>query len=232
MVALALAIPLLFDFIGGFISQIPEEQMGWLEQLMPINILQDYSLYLWSQWNGKNLYQIGAILAVLLGMSLIAGETGGQTISFLLTRPISRKQVYGTKVTAGVLSLLFIICFSTFALLMSASLFSSYSIEYGRIITAALITAFGLVLIFSLAVFFSTIFDDAVKAGGATLLVLLVSSLMGWIPVTRSFSLFAHISGSQYIFQGVFPVIPVLVMMGATMGLWMAGAVIFEKKQF
>lgn len=232
MTILALSLPYLFEIIKGFVSQIPPEQMGWIQQLIPVNILQDYSLYIWSQWNGKNLYQVGTILAVLFGMSLIAGETSGNTISFLLARPIARKQVYATKIAAGALSLIFIIGVSTFALLLSAVLFAPEPVQSGVIITATLITTLGLLVVFSIAVFFSTVVDDSVKAGGITALILLVSSIMGWIPLTRKLSLFAHITGAQYVLQGVFPIVPVFVMAAVTVSLWVAGATIFERKQF
>lgn len=232
MIFLALSLPYLFEIIQGFVSQIPPEQMGWIQQLVPVNILQNYSLYIWSQWNGKNLYQVGTILAVLFGMSLVAGETGGHTISFLLARPIARKQVYTTKIAAGALSLIFIIGVSTFALLLSAIRFAPEPVESGVIIMATLITALGLLLVFSLAMFFSTIVDDSVKAGGITALVLLISSIMGWLPLTRKLSLFTHITGAQYVLQGTFPVVPVFVMAVLTVGLWVAGATFFDKKQF
>ncbi|WP_241078424.1 ABC transporter permease subunit [Natranaerofaba carboxydovora] len=62
----------------------------------------DHTTYIWSQWHGNNLVQIGAILSIILGMGVIAKETSKGTISFLVSKPVSRFEIFTTKVATGV----------------------------------------------------------------------------------------------------------------------------------
>ncbi|MCL5982759.1 MAG: ABC transporter permease [Firmicutes bacterium] len=233
LTALAVTLPFLYEFIldmmqaflsaGDFLSRfLPAEQL---------KLLENYSFYIWSQWNAKNLYQIGLIFAILTGMSLIAGETGSQTAHFLLTRPVSRRMIYFSKASAGALVLLLMVLISTAAIFL-VTRFTPYSLEAGRLWLATAITVLCLLSVYSLTLYCSTVIDDPVRAGGAALLVILASSVLGWFPATRDFSLLAYIQGAQYFLQGAVPVLPLAVITMSGLLLLLAGALVFERKNF
>lgn len=231
LAATAVFIPLSFNFLKDLISAIPPEQLEKYGGMMPANIFNDYSFYLWSQWNAKNLTQIGTILAVLVGMNLIAGEISGQTAGFLLTRPVSRRSVFLTKALTGMLILVFMVYFSTIVMLITVH-FTPYTVDAGRLLLTTVITTLGLLVLFSLTLLFSTLIDEPVKAGGATLLVILLLVFCGWIEPLRFLNIFYHMYGVQHFIGGIFPVVPAAIMCAAVLILLAAGMRLFEKKEF
>jgi len=66
-------------------------------------ILSDYSYYLWSQWFPKNLVQIAAIFAIVLGVMAFGNEYSAHTFEYLLTRPVRRRDVFAAKIGARLL---------------------------------------------------------------------------------------------------------------------------------
>ncbi|NLX90141.1 MAG: ABC transporter permease subunit [Firmicutes bacterium] len=231
LAATAIFLPLSFNFLKDLISAIPPEQLERFGGMMPANIFNDYSLYLWSQWNAKNLAQIGTILAVLVGMNLIAGEISGQTAGFLLTRPISRRSVFLTKALTGMLILISMVWFSTIVMVITAH-FTPYTVDAGRLLLTTVITTLGLLVLFSLTLLFSTLIDEPVKAAGATLLVILLLVFCGWIEPLRFLNIFYHMNGAQYFIGGTFPVVSTAIMCAAAVVLLAAGLRLFEKKEF
>lgn len=230
LTGLGVATLLLYDMMKELLAQIPGE-MGWIQNMLPRGFLDDYSLYVWGNWHAKNLYQFGTLIAVLLGMSTVAGEVSANTISFLLARPVSRKTVFFSKVVSGIMSLVVVVSLSTAAVLSAAKLLRDFPLDTGRLLVAAGITVLGLCLIYIIAVFFSTIFDEPVKAGGATLVTLLVMSVLNWFPATKKYSLFFYITGRTYFLQREFPVWPVAVMVLAAVLFLAAGMRLLEKKE-
>ncbi|MCW3491665.1 ABC transporter permease [Dethiobacter alkaliphilus] len=230
MSLLSLSLPLMYDTIIGMYEGFGD--LGWIAELIPPQIMGSFSAFLWSQWNAKNLYQIGTIVVILLGMSTIAGEVSNKTISFLLTRPISRRAVFFSKVIAGSLMLWLIIAVSTGAMILYAVLARPEVVEVGRLFVATLITGVGLTTIYLFTVFVSTLLDDSVKAAGVAAVVLLVNSVMGWFNATRVYSIFTHMGGAEYFLGGVFPVWPVLIMLVLSGVFLMAGMNMLERKEF
>ncbi len=231
LAAMAVFIPLSFNFIKELIFAIPQEQLERYGSMMPVNIFNDFTLYLWSQWNAKNLTQIGTILTVLVGMNLIAGETNGQTAGFLLTRPVSRRNIFLTKALAGMLIIISMVWFSTIIMVITVH-FTPYTIDTGRLFVTTAITTLGLLVLFSLALLFSTLIDDSVKAGGATALVIILMVFFGWIEPLRYLNLFNYMHGARYFIGGIFPVISAAIMCVAILVLLAAGLKLFEKKEF
>lgn len=223
-----IALPFIFSIIDELMLQIPPG----FERLMQPEMLDNYTIFLWSQWNAKNLYQFGTLLAILLGMSTIAGEVANQTMSFLLTRPLSRKEVFLSKVAAGVLLLTLAVLLSTSFMLAAASIVTAQVVEAGIITVATLVTWLGLIAIYLLTVFISTIIDDPVKAGGITAVVLVGFAMFGWFNMTKELSLFTHISGGSYVLGGGFPLGPVIAILLFSLAMLAAGMNIMERKEF
>ena len=63
-------------------------------------MLNDMDFYLWSQWMGKNLYQLIILSTILLGFSSFAREREQETMSFLLSN-FSRRHIFLSKILAG-----------------------------------------------------------------------------------------------------------------------------------
>lgn len=232
LIVTAVSIPLMYEMIRELFSTLNSGELGFLGNFLPTELLDNYSVYVWSQWNGKNLLNIGTLLAVLLGMGMIAGEVNNQTISFLLSRPVSRKSVIISKIVSGALSLGIIVGGSTAVMLILASVSAPGPLDAGRLIVATLITYLGLLLIFILTVFFSVIFEDPVKVAGVTIVALLAMYVLGWFSATRDFAFFPHISAASYFLGGQFPTWSVLVMV-VTAILFIAASIhVMEKKEF
>jgi ABC-type transport system involved in multi-copper enzyme maturation permease subunit len=233
LTVLAASLPLLYEFLLEMMRAFLSSG-DLLSRFLPagqVKMLENFTFYIWSQWNGKNLYQLGIVFALLSGMGLIAGETSSQTIQFLLARPVSRRKVFFTKAAAGALVLLLMVLTSTAAIFL-VTRFTPYSLEAGRLWLATAITVLCLLSVYSLTLFCSTVIDDPVRAGGAALLVILASSVLGWFPATRDFSLFAYIQGAQYFLDGAVPVWPLAVITMSGLLLLLSGALVFERKDF
>ena len=231
LTVMGISLPLMYEVILDFFSDIRVD-LGWVDRLIPAHLMGSFSAFLWSQWHAKNLYQIGTLFAVLLGMNTVAGEVGSQTMGFLLTRPISRRAVFLAKVTAGTLILIIVVAFSTAAMIVSAVLTGQEAIEVGRLVFTTMITGLGLVTIYMLTACVSTVMNDPVKVGGVALLFLFFMSVLGWFNATHSFSIYSHIAGGEYFLSGIFPVGPVVAMLVAIgIFLW-AGITVLERKEF
>ncbi|MDW7651855.1 MAG: ABC transporter permease subunit [Bacillota bacterium] len=232
MIVTAASIPLMYEMIADLLSQLKLEEMGFFSNFMSPGILSDYSAYLWSQWNGKNLLNIGTVLAVILGMGTIAGEVSNQTISFLLTRPISRRTVFISKVFSGAFILAVIVAVSTVVMLVLAAVSSPEFLDVGRLLVATCITFLGLLLIYIMTVFFSTILSDPVKVAGVTILAIIVMYTLGWFAVTRKFALFVQMAAGGYFLGGVFPTGAVIVMLLTVVLLSAVGITVFERREY
>ncbi|MEJ6951487.1 ABC transporter permease [Natronospora cellulosivora (SeqCode)] len=202
------------------------------ERFMPeMTLFYDDTSYIWSQWNAKNLYQIGSVIAIILAMSQIAGEVSSNTIGFLLSKPVPRKKVYYTKAFAGIILLSITVILTTALLLILGYLFFDDLLIYPLLI-ASIISLIGLYLIYSLSLFFSTIIDDPIKAGITTAIIVIASSIPGWFQTTRRFSLSTYIKGEDYILNNQFPYLAILIIIVITILIIGIGANIFEKKEF
>lgn len=231
LTALALFIPLSYNFIIDLFSLLPYEQLEKYLGTIPTDLFNDFSLYLWSQWNAKNLPQLGAIMAILVGMSLLAGEANNKTMSFLLTRPVSRRSVFLSKVLTGILMMFIMVWTATLLMIFTAG-FTPNAVDTGKLLTCTFITSIGLFVILSLSILFSTIFGEPVKAGGATVLILVILAAASWFKPLRVINPFIHMYGAQYMIAGTFPLIPVLLMSLVGVGFLAVAMWVFQKKEY
>ncbi len=222
----AVSIPFTFKYVKELLPMIPE--LPGLEGFD--RYLANYNIYTWSQWNGKNLYQVGTILAIIVGMNLIAGEKVSKTLEFLLARPISRSSLYFTKFSAGLLSLGLVIFGST-VFLYILSVIMGYELLAGDLFISTLITFIGFIFIFTLTFLISTVLDEPVKVGLLSAFVLLLLAIPGWFQKTRQLSVFHHMSAAEYFLEGKFPFLPLLAVLLLSAGMYYVGIRIFEKKQ-
>lgn len=172
----------------------------WLQKsLNTIPQIKDYSYALWSNWNPKNLIQIGTIMAVLLGIITFAGEIEHRTVTFLLTNRLTRKNVFRSKIVATILSL-GVIFFIPTLLLPLFSFWSGHTLTHLRIIGASFVTYLGGLCVLSLTVYISIKLQDRIKTLLVMFLILFFQVLLGFIPYLEYLSLFKYTSAAAYYF--------------------------------
>jgi ABC-2 type transport system permease protein len=161
---------------GNATKQIPSQLQSQIQQL-----LGSYDAYAWSQWFSKTGPELLAILAAVLGASLIAGEVNKGTIYFLLSKPVSRDHVLLTKYLVTAFVLLGAILASGVALLAVAALIG-HPQPVGGVLISTVLLWLGVLFVLGLALFFSVLFKDVLRALVGALLVTLVLSIPGLIP--------------------------------------------------
>jgi ABC-2 type transport system permease protein len=161
---------------GNAAKRIPPQFQSQLQQ-----VLGSYESYAWSQWFSKTGPEVLAILAAVLGASLIAGEINRGTIFFLLSKPVSRDRVLLTKYLVSALILLGAILASGVALLVVAALVG-HPQPIGGVLISTVLLWLGMLFVLGLALLFSVLFKDVLRSLVGALLVTLVLSIPGLIP--------------------------------------------------
>ncbi|HOB87883.1 MAG TPA: ABC transporter permease subunit [Bacillota bacterium] len=216
--------PLLEDMAEGFLGSQFGAELS--------RMLADYNYYLWSQWQPKNLLQMGTILALILAAPAIAGEVNRNTIEFLTSRPIGRKKILATKAAAGILVLTLVIWISTL-LTLATGHFLKPELQWGRLLASTVLVNVGLIAVYAIGIVFSNLANDSIKAGALAAGALFLWSGFGLHQSTRVLSPFWHMKG-LYWFLEVEP-FPWLSLIGlallAALSLLLAGY-LFVKKEF
>ena len=224
-----------FHYLGQLVNEIPSEVLELLaryeftRELM--FIFDDYSLYVWSQWNAKNLYQFATVIALIMAAIQFAGEINNQTMSFYLTRPISRKQGYIAKIAAGLLVMLVIFGGGTL-IFWAVSSVMGYVADWGRLLGALLISLAWAWAFYCLASIISLWAREPIKAGVAGGAIALLLSVPGLFPAARPFSIFYQMRAVDYFLHGdplLWSLISGLAIGGLLLGL---GGYLFSKADF
>jgi len=163
---------------GNASQQIPPQLQGTIQQL-----IGSYDAYLWSQWFSKNGLEILALLAAVLGASLIASEASKGTIFFLLSKPVSRDRVLLTKYLVSALILLGVMVLSSVAMLIAAASVG-YPQNVGGMLISTVLLWLGELFVLGLALLFSVLFRDVLRPLIFSLLLTLLLSIPGFIPNT------------------------------------------------
>ena len=161
---------------GDAAQQIPSQLQGTIQQLTG-----SYDVYVWSQWFSKNGPEILAILAAVLGASLIANEVNKGTIFFLLSKPVSRDRVLLTKYLVSALILLGVMLLSGIAILIAAAAVG-HPQNVGGVLISTILLWLGILFVLGLALLFSVLFHDVLRPLIFSLLLTLLLSIPGFIP--------------------------------------------------
>lgn len=201
-----------------------------VEQFEPM--LEDYTFYLWTQWNPKNLLQIGAILAIVLAAPAIAGEINRGSIKYLTSLPLSRGCILLHKAVAGILSLSAIIWGGTLIMLAAGSLLES-GVDWGAMLLATFLSNVGLVAVYAFGLILSALSGDSIRAGAGAAGLLLLWLGAGLHSRTAMLSPFWHMKGIEWFTgQGPFPWPSLLILLViAIVALFLAGR-IFVTRQY
>ncbi|HEX6477563.1 MAG TPA: ABC transporter permease [Ktedonobacteraceae bacterium] len=163
---------------GNATRQVPSQLQGQIQQF-----LGSYESYVWSQWFSKNGPEILAILAAVLGASLIASEVNKGTIFFLLSKPVSRDRVLLTKYLVSALILLEVMLLSGVAILVAAAIVG-HPQNVGGVLISTVLLWLGMLFVLGLALLFSVLFHDVLRPLIFSLLLTLLLSVPGLIPNT------------------------------------------------
>lgn len=224
LVITALVITLGYDFTVKIMEAAPVPDFA-REQMA---LFKDFRFYLWSQWFGKNLYQMGSFIAILFGFNMISSEVSRKTMHFLLAKPIRRQDVFKIKYIVNYAALVLVAVISTAVLYVSA-------VAVGRgypllqLIENTIIAVAGMGVVFSIAVYFSTVFDRPMKSFVVSFLVALALAAPGFSQALVRFSVYYQMAGPG-IFKGEgFPLLPLAVFVLVSAGLYVLGRNRFVK---
>ena len=172
-----------------------------MRQLMPfINVpplepvFDSWNTYLYGSWVSKTLYQTMTIYILVAAAPLFAGEENRGTLQFLLSKPISTFKIVSAKYIVNVMEIILIALISTF-ILYPASLIMGESFD-AALFALGLIQAIpGFVMLFSIALFISTLFKDSIKALAASAIGFAILSAPSFLPDYSHLSVFRILQG-------------------------------------
>jgi len=224
-----------FHYFGEIVDEIPPEVTEMLAQYditrELLLIFDDYSLYVWSQWNAKNLYQLAFILAIIISALQFAGEVNNHTMSFYLTRPINRWNGYVGKITAGVLIILLVFGAGTL-MFWIASTIMGYTASWGRLLGALALSLIWASVFYLFTCIISILSREPVKAGVLAGVAGLALSVPGLFPAARHFSVFYQMRAVEYYVYGEPLVWSLLAGLFTSGVLLILGFSLFKKRDF
>ncbi|MEW5922192.1 MAG: ABC transporter permease subunit [Bacillota bacterium] len=181
-----------------------------------------YTLYIANRWGAGTLPQLGAVVAIVLGMGSFSLERARGTLLFLLNTPLTRETIFRTKTCAGLLLLCGSLLVSVLVLCLTSRLLG-YSLAAGPFTAGFFLTLAGLFFIFQLTIFFSVLSADPVKAGVASAFCCFLLYSAGLFNKTRFLSPFYYMGGGTYLQGGPYPWLYLLIILAATFILYSLG---------
>lgn len=224
---LAVGIPLLYDITVRLAENLPSQEFLKGQEVF----LTDYRLYIWSQWFGKNLYQFGSVMAIIFGAGIISSEVSRKTIQFILARPILREDVFTVKFIVNFAALALVVVASTVVLYITV-VATGHKIPVVDMVQNIIMALAGMAVIYSMAVYFSTVFDRTLKSAVITGIIAMVLFVPGFFPGLHYYSVYYHMAGSDIALGKGFPFIPLIVLIIITAAFYMLGRNRFVKKDF
>ena len=208
---IGLAVSIAYRFLEGGIpgmGQIPPEYADLIKKLMPG--FSNVNAYLYSQWFSKNLQQVGAILAVILLSSAVAGERELHTAIFLFSRPVSRGMILASKVIVLFAGLVLAVLVSTGGAVVGAVIVGKVP-QAAFVLTATLHSVIALLDFASLATLLSVLVPDRMKAMLFTGGIIIVLSVAGQFKPLHWLNPLALFGNSTLVGRPVPQLVPIAV---------------------
>lgn len=176
------------------------------------------------------------MLTISYSSFAIAQGVQDKTITFLLSTPISRKKLYLTRLTAGIVGVVIFVAASQLIVLPLASIFG-YSLNIGESLSIAILGfLFGLAIL-GLGMLSSAIFNDPRKSTAAVSGVLLVSyvlylvaSLEANLEILKYLSIFHYFNPGKVVMPGSLDRLSLLVLSSVFLASSLIGLKYFSKK--
>ncbi len=211
---------------GNAAQRIPSQFQGQIQQL-----LGSYDAYVWSQWFSKTGPELLAILAAVLGASLIAGEVNKGTIFFLLSKPVSRDRVLLTKYLVSALILLWATLLGGVAFLVVAAIVG-HPQNVGGVLISSVLLWLGMLFVLGLSLLFSVLFKDVLRPLVGSLLVTVLVSVPGIIPNANTWNLTFYWSNFAAYQGTVFPLKALLICLVAAIVPVVLAIPLFRKQAY
>lgn len=220
------------ELLGGIIKEVSVDIWEKFQiSEADLETLDEFSYYLWSQWNAKNLYQLGVIIVAVLAVAQFAGENSKRNMSFLLSRPATRRQIFAGKSGAGLILIYLVLGLSTLFLCVLSLLFN-YQALWTKLLFSSLISLLWLTVLYLLGCLLSILTSLPLLAGLALLGVGAILAVPGCFLPTRALSIFYQMKAVSYFLKGdllVLSVLPALLFSGLLYYYTMRA---FEKKDY
>jgi len=232
LTVIGLTVSVAYRFLEGGIpgmGQIPPEYADLIKKLMPD--FSNVNAYLYSQWFSKNLQQVGAILAVILLSSAVAGERELHTAIFLFSRPVSRGMILASKVIILFAGLVLAVLVSTGGAVLGAVIVGKVP-QAAFVLTATLHSLIALLTFASLATLLSVLVPDRMKVmlfTGGIIIVLSVAGQFKPLHWLNPLALFGSSNLIQYPAPQLMPLAVGLVL--SVCMLWISYRVL-ERQEF
>jgi len=223
------SIPLLFTWTGNILRNL--DLSPFIDPGALSFIISDYGNYAWSQWTAKNLTQLATLAAIVLGMGALAGEAAYGTAPFLLSKPLSRRRIYTTKIIAGAVLLAGIVFGSTGIFILVSGL-KGFAFDRGAFLVSSAIAFGGAMVIYLGTAIFSVLIAEPVRAGVASALFWILASLPGYFKSTAAYSVFFQMKAVKYWLFGESPLVPLLIFLVTGWILFEAGVFLWSRKDF
>ncbi len=178
-----------------------------------------FNHYIWSHWSAGLLPQLGAAVAIVMGMGSFSLERARGTILFLFNTPLSRDTIFRTKTVAALLLLCCTLIASAFLVILSSRLLG-YHIASGPFMAVLMLTLMGLIFVFQLTVLFSVLTTDPVKAGTISAFCCFILYGFGLFNETHFISPFYYMGGADYLHGASYPWIFLPVMLLLSIALY------------
>lgn len=193
-------------------------------------LLNDLDFYLWSQWMGKNLYQLIILSSILLGFSSFAREKEQGTMSFLLSN-FSRRHIFGSKILAGSILL---ICLTAMGCWLPWFLAPSLGFSYTFSLAWAYFLHLGIAAIFlySGIIFFSVLSQDIVKPLILSIFFLILLSLPKFSEQLASWYLYRYMTGFDIFIGNGIHYLALLLIVLLSAGLLALSWRIFKQQDY
>lgn len=185
-----------------------------------------YSNYVWSLWTARSLAYLAATAAVLFGAGVISGEISGGSALFLLSRPVSRREIYTSKAAAGLFMLAACTAGSTLVLALTSAL-KGHLLDSTPFLLSVLIAYSGAAVIYLGTAVLSCLLPDPVRTALAAAAIWFLLSVPGHLgPLAAQFSIFYQMKAIPFWLAGANPIVPLgffLVLAGIfyELGIWL-----------
>ncbi len=193
-------------------------------------LLNNIDFYVWSQWFGKNLYQMIILSTILLAFSSFAREAEQNTMSFLLSN-FTRRQIFTSKILAGGILLMLLVTEGCFLPLMLAP-GSGYSFTVVKACSYLLQMVSAAMFLYAAVILFSVLSKDVIKPIIAAIILLMVLALPRLIKFLSSLYVYRYLSGYDIFVGNGVHYISVLLFILITAALFTLSWQIYKKKDF
>ncbi|QGU00712.1 hypothetical protein SYNTR_2118 [Candidatus Syntrophocurvum alkaliphilum] len=203
----------------------PELLIEQIQQLM-----KSIDLYVWSQWFGKNFYQIILLGIILLGFSTFARENENDTNSFLLSN-LTRGNVFLTKISVGI-SMLIVLILIGCSLPAILAPYYEYSFSWALVLKYSLQMTIVSIFLYGLVILLSIISKDVIWPIIGSIIFFILLSVPGRIEALQQLHVYSYMVGTNIFFLNTIAIAPMIVIAILTVMLFYLNLYIYSKKNF